>query len=151
MQQSNEPFLSVVAAGTRTRPGHFLKTRTQKSESEARDQKSEIRRSEDDDMNWLKQHYGSAEGPLGFPMTDKQAFALEAIIKSLPKENAYAYRKVVVGDRFDSSISAPGMLRTRNDKSPGAVTEVSSGERSDVSWTAPRIRTVSATWFAPRE
>ena len=49
-------------------------------------------------MNWLKQHYGSAEGPLGFPMTDKQAFALEAIIKSLPEDNAYAYRKVIVGE-----------------------------------------------------
>ena len=40
-------------------------------------------------MNWLKQHYGMTEGPLGFPLTDKQALALDAILKSLPKDSAY--------------------------------------------------------------
>jgi hypothetical protein len=88
-------------------------------------------------MNWLKQHYGSAEGPLGFPMTDKQAFALDAIIKSLPKDNAYAYRKVVVGDYSASGVSddpGTGALTRPARHQFKAVTEVSSGERSDVSW-----------------
>jgi hypothetical protein len=58
-------------------------------------------------------HYGPAEGPLGFPVTDKQAFALEALLKALPKESAYAYRKAIVAD---------------------APTEISPGERADVSW-----------------
>lgn len=57
--------------------------------------------------------YGPATGPLGFPMTDRAARTLETILKSLPKEDAFAYRKAVVA------------------KSP---TEVSPGERSDVSW-----------------
>src|SRR5438128_6862746 len=82
-------------------------------------------------MNWLKQHYGSAEGPLGFPMTDKQAFALEAIIKSLPKDNAYAYRKITVGE---ANVAAQGANAPRPAVGFKAVTEVSSGERSDVSW-----------------
>jgi len=88
-------------------------------------------------MNWLKQHYGSAEGPLGFPMTDKQAFALEAIIKSLPKDNAYAYRKIIVGDSSASGVSndpGTGALTRPARHQFKAVTEVSSGERSDVSW-----------------
>jgi hypothetical protein len=88
-------------------------------------------------MNWLKQHYGSAEGPLGFPMTDKQAFALEAIIKSLPKDNAYAYRKVIVGDSSASGVGddpGTGALTRPARHQFKAVTEVSSGERSDVSW-----------------
>ena len=82
-------------------------------------------------MNWLKQHYGSAEGPLGFPMTDKQAFALEAIIKSLPKDNAYAYRKITVGE---ANVAAQGANAPRPAVGFKAVTEVSTGERSDVSW-----------------
>jgi hypothetical protein len=63
--------------------------------------------------NILKNHYGNAEGPLGFPLTDKQATALEAILKGLPKDEAFRYRKAVV------------------DKAP---TELLTGERSDVSW-----------------
>ena len=51
------------------------------------------------------------EGPLGFPLTDKQAFAIEALLKSLPREPAYAYRKTLI------------------QKQP---TEIS--DRSDVSW-----------------
>jgi hypothetical protein len=85
-------------------------------------------------MNWLKQHYGSAEGPLGFPMTDKQAFALEAIIKSLPKDNAYAYRKVIVGEPTSPTQGAQVAAAIRSGVGFKAVTEVSSGERSDVSW-----------------
>jgi hypothetical protein len=61
----------------------------------------------------LKTYYGSAEGPLGFPMQDRQAFALEAILKALPREEAYRYRK---------SLLARG------------PSEVLGGERSDVSW-----------------
>jgi hypothetical protein len=60
-----------------------------------------------------KQPYGPATGPLGFPMTDQQAYALEAVLKALPRDKAYAYRKAVI------------------DRGP---TEVSPGERSDVSW-----------------
>jgi hypothetical protein len=61
----------------------------------------------------LKSFYGSAEGPLGFPMQDRQAQALDAILKALPKEPAYAYRKAIVA------------------KGPS---ETLMGERSDVSW-----------------
>jgi len=53
------------------------------------------------------------EGPLGFPLQDRQAFALEAILKALPKSADYAYRKAAA---------------------PGPPTEVNPGERSDVSW-----------------
>ena len=56
--------------------------------------------------------YGT-EGPLGFPMQDRQAFALESILKALPREEAYRYRKAVVA------------------KGPS---ETLTGERSDVSW-----------------
>jgi hypothetical protein len=53
------------------------------------------------------------EGPLGFPTTSRQARALEVLLKSLPREPAYAYRHLV-------STRAP--------------TELNPGERSDVSW-----------------
>ena len=46
--------------------------------------------------DFLKQHYGPAEEPLGFPQTDKQARALEALLKELPREDAFRYRKRVV-------------------------------------------------------
>src|SRR5262249_32924771 len=61
----------------------------------------------------LTRHYGTANGPLGFPMLDRQAFALDAILKALPNEDAYAYRKSVVAEK---------------------ASEVLPGERSDVSW-----------------
>jgi hypothetical protein len=61
----------------------------------------------------LKTYYGSADGPLGFPMQDRQAFALEEILKGLPREDAYRYRKTLLA------------------KGPS---EVLPGERSDVSW-----------------
>ncbi len=61
----------------------------------------------------LTRHYGPAEGPLGFPLLDRQAFALEEILKALPKEPAYAYRKAVLTQ---------------------GPSEVLPGERSDVSW-----------------
>jgi hypothetical protein len=63
--------------------------------------------------DFLKQHYGPTEGPLGFPVTDRQAFALEAILKALPKEDAFRYRKTVLAQ---------------------GASEVLPGERCDVSW-----------------
>jgi hypothetical protein len=59
------------------------------------------------------QDYGPTEGPLGFPMLDKQARALDALLKTMPKGDEFRYRKLVI------------------DKGP---TELSPGERSDVSW-----------------
>jgi len=64
-------------------------------------------------MTFLPQHYGPTEGPLGFPMLDKAAQALDAILQGLPKSGEFAYRKVV-------SEKAPSELLT--------------GERADVSW-----------------
>jgi hypothetical protein len=63
--------------------------------------------------NILTRHYGAAVGPLGFPLLDRQAFALEAILKALPKDEAFAYRKTLIA---------------------GKPAEVLPGERSDVSW-----------------
>src|SRR5207253_1271943 len=54
-----------------------------------------------------------AEGPLGFPQTDRQAHALEGILKAMPRGEEYRYRKAVI------------------EKAPA---EVLAGERSDVSW-----------------
>src|SRR5438876_9836464 len=61
----------------------------------------------------LARHYGSAAGPLGFPMLDRQAFALEAILKALPRDDTFAYRKTLIAEK---------------------ASEVLPGERSDVSW-----------------
>jgi hypothetical protein len=52
-------------------------------------------------------------GPLGFPVTDQQARALEGILKTQSKDSAFAYRQLVLA------------------KAPA---EVLAGERSDVSW-----------------
>jgi hypothetical protein len=60
----------------------------------------------------LKQ-YGTAEGPLGFPMPDRTARAVDALLRALPKTREYEYRKAVAG------------------RPP---TELNPGERSDVSW-----------------
>ena len=58
---------------------------------------------------WLKV-YGDTEGPLGFPMFDKEAKVLDELLKTLPEQD---YQKVVVEK---------------------AMTELSPGERADVSW-----------------
>jgi hypothetical protein len=55
----------------------------------------------------------TTEGPLGFPMTDRQAVAVDQILKSLPGDTIFRYRK---------SVIARG------------ASEVLPGERSDVSW-----------------
>jgi hypothetical protein len=52
-------------------------------------------------------------GPLGFPVTDEQARALEGILQTHSKDSAFAYRQLVL---------AKGQA------------EVLPGERSDVSW-----------------
>jgi hypothetical protein len=57
--------------------------------------------------------YGPAHGPLGFPMTDRAARALDAVLASLPRTGEYEYRK--------TSTARP-------------PTELNPGERSDVSW-----------------
>ncbi len=64
-------------------------------------------------MSFLKQHYGPVEGPLGFPMPDRAAQALDAILRGLPKSSEFAYRK---------------MVREQ------AASELLPGERCDVSW-----------------
>jgi hypothetical protein len=61
----------------------------------------------------FKPAYGTAEGPLGFPMTDRQAFAVDAILRGLPKDQSFAYRKAVI------------------ERGP---TELLPGDRADVSW-----------------
>jgi hypothetical protein len=53
------------------------------------------------------------EGPLGFPLTDRQAIVLDQVLKALPKGQEFRYRK---------ATTAKG------------ASEVLSGERSDVSW-----------------
>jgi hypothetical protein len=55
----------------------------------------------------------TTEGPLGFPQTDRQAIALDAILKALPKDNAFRYRK--------TTVARP-------------PSELLAGERADVSW-----------------
>jgi hypothetical protein len=53
------------------------------------------------------------QGPLGFPMPDRAALALERILRSLPATDAHAYRHLIT---------------------PRGPTELNPGERSDVSW-----------------
>src|SRR5712692_3237498 len=53
------------------------------------------------------------EGPFGFPLTDRQAIALESILKALPKDDAFKYGKLVITK---------------------AASEVMPGERTDVFW-----------------
>jgi hypothetical protein len=53
------------------------------------------------------------EGPFGFPLSEKQARNLDALLNALPKSKEFEYKKTVF------------------QKAP---TEVNPGERSDVSW-----------------
>jgi hypothetical protein len=57
--------------------------------------------------------YGDTEGPLGIPMPDKVARAVDALLKQLPKTDDYKYRHAVLAR---------------------APSELNPGERSDVSW-----------------
>src|SRR5207247_4787806 len=63
-------------------------------------------------MSFLKPYYYT-EGPHGLPMRDKQAQALEARLKSLPKDEAFAFRRLSLGR---------------------GLSELQPGERADVSW-----------------
>jgi hypothetical protein len=62
--------------------------------------------------NFLKE-YGQTVGPLGFPMADKSARALDLLLHTLPRTKEHEYRKAVMSK---------------------ATTELNPGERSDVSW-----------------
>jgi hypothetical protein len=64
-------------------------------------------------MSDFLRDYGNTEGPFGFPMRDRDARALDALLKSLPHTPEYEYRHCV---------TAKGL------------TEINPGERSDVSW-----------------
>jgi hypothetical protein len=64
-------------------------------------------------MSTILKAYGDTLGPLGFPMKDRQARNLDALLKALPREKEYEYRRAVI-------TKAP--------------TELNPGERSDVSW-----------------
>src|SRR5437016_3863268 len=57
--------------------------------------------------------HATTEGPLGFPVTERQAFALDAILKALPQDELFHYRKAQLAQ---------------------GASEVLPGERSDVSW-----------------
>lgn len=63
-------------------------------------------------MSTFHKSYGT-EGPLGFPLSEKQARNLDTLLKALPKSKEFEYRKTVF-------LKAP--------------TELNPGERSDVSW-----------------
>lgn len=64
-------------------------------------------------MSEFPRSYGETEGPLGFPMLDRQAQAVDALLKTLPPGDDYRYRHLVTAK---------------------APTELNPGERSDVSW-----------------
>jgi hypothetical protein len=64
-------------------------------------------------MSIFPRSYGDVEGPLGFPMPDVQARALDALLDALPHSDDYRYRHLVTAK---------------------APTELNPGERSDVSW-----------------
>lgn len=57
--------------------------------------------------------YGDAEGPLGFPMPSPQAKELDTLMRSLPTEAGYTYRKLSL---------------------PAALDDLRPGERADISW-----------------
>src|SRR5262245_20689218 len=62
--------------------------------------------------NVLKRYYDT-EGPFGLPMKDRQAKALEARLKKLPRDEAFAFRRLSLGR---------------------GLSELQAGERADVSW-----------------
>jgi hypothetical protein len=61
---------------------------------------------------FLRSHYDT-EGPFGIPMRDRQAKALDALVKTLPQEAPYRPHTALV---------------------EGATSELLPGERADVSW-----------------
>src|SRR3954463_13520288 len=69
-----------------------------------------MRVTEDPSMPTFLKAYGDTEGPLGFPMTDANAKALEALLKAHP----------------DAEHVRATVLK--------ATSEVAEGERADVAW-----------------
>src|SRR5882724_3147883 len=53
------------------------------------------------------------QGPFGIPMTDEQAFKLQTILKSLPRDDAFAFRRLAA---------------------PNGLSQFQVEERTDVSW-----------------
>ena len=47
-------------------------------------------------MSTFSACFGQTEGPLGFPMPDQAALALDALLKTLPKTPEYEYRHALV-------------------------------------------------------
>src|SRR5262245_48516510 len=68
--------------------------------------------------DWLS-CYGDCEGPLGFPMTDASAKALDELLAAHPGAE---YETLVVEKATGGSGTLPGQLELR------------AGERADVSW-----------------
>jgi hypothetical protein len=69
-------------------------------------------------MDFLRDIWDT-EGPLGTPMKDKQALAVEELLKGLPRTEDYQPRRVLLKD---------------------AMTEFAPGERADVSWISTEDR-----------
>ena len=65
-------------------------------------------------MSWLKM-YGDTEGPLGFPMFDKDARALDSFLGTLPE---IEFRRLPVEK---------------------AMTDLAAGERADISWISTEV------------
>lgn len=72
----------------------------------------------------IKKYYGKAEGPLGFPMHDRTAQALDDLLKRQPKEIREQFRSVIGNQSVD------GYCRVW--KAP-AATDLKPEERADVS------------------
>jgi hypothetical protein len=62
---------------------------------------------------FLKQHYGTCEGPLGIPCLERQARSLDELLRKLPHDEMYEPGHLVIAK---------------------ATTELLPGERADVSW-----------------
>ena len=88
----------------------------------------------------FSKHYGDTEGPLGFPMIDKSAQAVAAILREMPQSKEYEYRKTVIPPRRRNSIPASAAM------SPGSPPRPSIGPTRSFSpraWTirsSPRTR-----------
>ena len=66
--------------------------------------------------------YGPTEGPLGFPMLDRQARALDALLKAMPHDDAYRYRKAVI-ERGPTELSSGERSDSKHRRSSGSVLE----------------------------
>lgn len=64
-------------------------------------------------MNRFEYYPGTTEGPLGFPQSERQAQAVAAVLKKLPRDDAHAYRRLAL---------------------PSDAPEIHFTQRADVSW-----------------